>query len=191
MAWNNGYERKKFEAEQQRLAKEYRAAGMTERSLCKSFTVFTGEAAGNRKLVNATDGQSVANLSASGDADALRGGVFLPRNEEEINRSKNLITQLWGNPKDNDDNLYATFDVGGGKGDSAPLIIWRGLQMIAIEYFTGEPQELAGWIKSNLNRYGVPVEHFAYDGTGFGYWLQGLTSGISVTANKRPLQEYD
>lgn len=173
------------------ITNEERAAGMTEASLCKSFTVFTGEAAGNRKLVNATEGQSVANLSASGDADALRGGVFLPRNEEEINISKNLITQLWENPKDDDDNLYATFDVGGGKGDSAPLIIWRGLQMIAIEYFTGEPQELAGWIKSNLNRYGVPVEHFAYDGTGFGYWLQGLTNGISVTANKRPLQEYD
>lgn len=173
------------------ITNEERAAGMTEASLCKSFTVFTGEAAGNRKLVNATEGQSVANLSASGDADALRGGVFLPRNEEEINISKNLITQLWENPKDDDDNLYATFDVGGGKGDSAPLIIWRGLQMIAIEYFTGEPQELAGWIKSNLNRYGIPVEHFAYDGTGFGYWLQGLTNGISVTANKRPLQEYD
>lgn len=173
------------------ITDEERAAGMTERSLCKSFTVFTGEAAGNRKLVNATDGQSVANLSASGDADALRGGVFLPRNEEEINISKNLITQLWENPKDEDENMYATFDVGGGKGDSAPLIIWRGLQMIAIEYFTGEPQELAGWIKSNLNRYGVPVEHFAYDGTGFGYFLQGLTNGISVTANKRPLQEYD
>lgn len=173
------------------ITDEERAAGMTERSLCKSFTVFTGEAAGNRKLVNATDGQSVANLSASGDADALRGGVFLPRNEEEINISKNLITQLWENPKDEDDNMYATFDVGGGKGDSAPLIIWRGLQMIAIEYFTGEPQELAGWIQTHLNRYGVPIEHFAYDGTGFGYWLQGLTNGISVTANKRPLQEYD
>lgn len=173
------------------ITNEERAAGMTEASLCKSFTVFTGEAAGNRKLVNATEGQSVANLSASGDADALRGGVFLPRNEEEINISKNLITQLWENPKDDNDNLYATFDVGGGKGDSAPLIIWRGLQMIAIEYFTGEPQELAGWIKSNLNRYGVSVEHFAYDGTGFGYFLQGLTNGISVTANKRPLQEYD
>ena len=102
-----------------------------------------------------------------------------------------MITRLWENPKYEDDNLYYTFDVGGGKGDSAPLIVWRGLQMIAIEYFTGEPTELAGWIKSNLDRYGVPVEHFAYDGTGFGYWLQGLTNGISVTANKRPLQEYD
>lgn len=173
------------------ITDEERAAGMTERSLCKSFTVFTGEAAGNRKLVNATDGQSVANLSASGDADALRGGVFLPRNNEEINVSKNLITQLWENPKDEDDNLYATFDVGGGKGDSAPLIIWRGLQMIAIEYFQGEPQDLNPWIWKQLGRYDVPITNFAYDGTGFGFWLQGITNGIAVTANKRALQEYD
>lgn len=173
------------------ITDEERAAGMTERSLCKSFTVFTGEAAGNRKLVNATDGQSVANLSASGDADALRGGVFLPRNEEENNISKTLITQLWENPKDEDDNMYATFDVGGGKGDSAPLIIWRGLQMIAIEYFQGEPQDLNPWIWKQLGRYDVPITNFAYDGTGFGFWLQGITNGIAVTANKRALQEYD
>jgi len=30
MAWNNGYESKKFKEEQNRLAAEYRAAGMTE-----------------------------------------------------------------------------------------------------------------------------------------------------------------
>ena len=33
MAWNNGYERKKFESEQKRLAEEYRAAGMTEEQI--------------------------------------------------------------------------------------------------------------------------------------------------------------
>lgn len=173
------------------ITDEERAAGMTEASLCKSFTVFTGEAAGNRKLIAATGGQSVANLSASGDADVLRSGLFTPRDENVNNVTRAMIHALWGNPVGDDLNMYATFDVGGGKGDSAPLIIWRGLQMIAIEYFTGEPQELAGWIQTRLSRYGVPVEHFAYDGTGFGYWLQGLTNGISVTANKRPLQEYD
>lgn len=30
MAWNNGLERKKFEAEQTKLAAEYRATGMSE-----------------------------------------------------------------------------------------------------------------------------------------------------------------
>lgn len=175
------------------ISQKDREAGLTEADMVKSFTAFTGEASDNRMLVASTGGQSVANLMQTGAEQraVLKGGYFGPIENNELNVSKDMITRLWENPKDEDDNMYATFDVGGGKGDSAPLIIWRGLQMIAIEYFTGEPTELAGWIKSNLNRYGVPVEHFAYDGTGFGYWLQGLTNGISVTANKRPLQEYD
>lgn len=175
------------------ISQKDREAGLTEADMVKSFTAFTGEASDNRMLVASTGGQSVANLMQTGAKQraVLKGGYFGPIENNELNVSKDMITRLWENPKDEDDNMYATFDVGGGKGDSAPLVIWRGLQMIAIEYFTGEPTELAGWIKSNLNRYGVPVEHFAYDGTGFGYWLQGLTNGISVTANKRPLQEYD
>ncbi len=168
-------------------------AGLTIADMVKSFTAFTGEAADNLMLVSSTGGQSISNLAQTGATQraVLKGGYFGPIENNELNVSKDMITRLWENPKDEDENMYATFDVGGGKGDSAPLIIWRGLQMIAIEYFTGEPTELAGWIKSNLNRYGVSVEHFAYDGTGFGYFLQGLTNGISVTANKRPLQEYD
>lgn len=175
------------------LKPEDEAAGLTVYDYVKSFTVFTGTAADNRELVNATGGQSVANLHAVGGTQRKVVGeaYFGPIENEANNISSDMITRLWENPKDEDDNMYATFDVGGGKGDSAPLIIWRGLQMIDIEYFTGEPTELAGWIQTRLNRYGVPVEHFAYDGTGFGYWLQGLTNGISVTANKRPLQEYD
>ena len=175
------------------LKPEDAEVGMTVYDYVKSFSVYTGTASGNRELVNATAGQSVANLHAVGGTQRKVVGeaYFGPIENEANNVSREMITRLWENPKDEDDNMYATFDVGGGKGDSAPLIIWRGLQMIAVEYFTGEPQELASWIKSNLNRCGVPVEHFAYDGTGFGYWLQGLTNGISVTANKRPLQEYD
>ena len=63
--------------------------------------------------------------------------------------------------------------------------------MIAIEYFKGEPTELSDWIKAKLAQYGVPITHFAYDATGFGFWLQGLTNGMPITANKRPLKEYD
>lgn len=173
------------------ITDEERAAGMTERSLCKSFTVFTGEAAGNRKLVNATDGQSVANLSASGDADALRGGVFLPRNEEEINISRNIMQSIWDNPINDDENMYATMDIASGKEDSAPMMIWRGLQMIDVDYFKGEPTTLSSWIKSRLDRYNVPVANFAYDSGGHGYWVQALTDGVGVTANRRPMQEYD
>jgi len=173
------------------ITDEERKAGMTEASLCKSFTVFTGEAAGNRKLVNATGGQSVANLSASGDADALRGGVFLPRDNEENNIDKSMIRALWDNPIDSDMNMYATMDIASGKEDSAPMMIWRGTQMIDVDYFKGEPDTLASWIQSRLTRYNVPVTNFAYDSGGHGYWVRALTNGIGVTANKRPMQEYD
>lgn len=173
------------------ITNEERAAGMTEASLCKSFTVFTGEAAGNRKLVNATEGQSVANLSASGDADALRGGVFLPRNNEELNIGKAIITRLWDNPVNDDLNMYATMDIASGKEDSAPMMIWRGLQMIDIEYFRGDPTTLSSWIQSRLARYNVPITNFAYDSGGHGYWVQALTNGIGITANRHTIQEYD
>lgn len=33
MSWNNGYERRKFEAEQKKLAEEYRALGMSEEQI--------------------------------------------------------------------------------------------------------------------------------------------------------------
>ena len=37
MPWNNGYERKKFEEEQERLAEEYRAAGMSEEQIHQMY----------------------------------------------------------------------------------------------------------------------------------------------------------
>ena len=37
MAWNNGYERKKFEEKQKRLAREYRAAGMSEEQIYQMY----------------------------------------------------------------------------------------------------------------------------------------------------------
>ncbi len=173
------------------ITKKERAAGITEEKLCKSFTVFVSDASENRKLVYATDGQSVANLAASGDADALRGGVFLPRNNEELNIDKNMICRLWENPVNDDLNMYATMDIASGKEDSAPMIIWRGLQMIDINYFNGEPDTLASWIQSRLQRYNVPIANFAYDSGGHGYWVQALTNGIGITANRRTVQEYD
>lgn len=173
------------------ITEKDRAAGLTTEKLVKSFTAFTGEASDNRVLVSETGGGSVSNLLYSGQADVLKGAYFGYREREEVRVTRPMIHQLWENPINDDDNLYGTFDVGGGKGDSAPLIIWRGLQMIAIEYFKGEPTELSDWIKTQLNRYDVPITNFAYDATGFGYFLQGLTNGVPVTANKRALAEYD
>lgn len=173
------------------LTEKDRAAGLTETDMIRSFAAFTGEASDNRMLVASTGGKSVANLLYSGQGAVLKGGYFGDIETDENNVSRDMITRLWENPKDEDDNMYATFDVGGGKGDSAPLIIWRGLQMIAIEYFTGEELSLALWIRTTLAKYDVPVEHFAYDATSAGYWLKEFTNGIPVTANKRVLQEYD
>lgn len=176
------------------ISQKDREAGLTEADMVKSFTAFTGEASDNRMLVASTGGQSVANLQQTNAQQraVLKGGYFGPIDNEEINVNRQMIHNLWKNPINEDNNLYATFDVGGGKGDSAPMIIWRGLQMIAIEYFKGEPTDLSGWVYSILNKYDVPVTHFAYDATGFGYWMQGITSsGIPITANKRPLKEYD
>lgn len=175
------------------ISAEDRAAGMTEADMVKSFTVFSGTAADNRELVYATGGQSVANLHATGGTQrAIVGEAYFgPIDKEENNVNAAMMRRLWDNPTDGGEEMYATFDVGGGKGDSAPLLIWKGLRIIGIEYFEGEAEELSGWIRRHLTAYGVEVERFAYDGTGFGYWLQGLTNGVAVTANRRPLKEYD
>jgi hypothetical protein len=190
--WGDSYEAVAERANIHLTEKEI-SAGITIKQIIKTFTCFTGEAADNLKLVAATKGQALGNLHALGGTQRSinKGAYFGPIEKEENNVSRSMIHNLWENPIDDNENMYATFDVGGGKGDSAPLIIWKGLQMISIDYFKGEPQELSNWIQTILNRYNVPITNFAYDGTGFGYWLQGLTNGLAITANKRPLKEYD
>lgn len=170
-----------------------RAAGLTEADMVKSFAAFISDAAENRKLIAATRGGSVANLHATGKTQrsVLRGAYFGPVERTANNVSRQMMARLWENPTDGDTAMYATFDVGGGKGDSAPMLIWRGHRIVAAEYFEGEPQHLAAWIAARLGRYGVEARNFVYDATGFGFWLQGFTEGVAVTANRRPLQEYD
>lgn len=190
--WGDSYEAVAERANIHLTEKEINA-GITIKQIIKTFTCFTGEAADNLKLVAATKGQALGNLHALGGTQRSinKGAYFGPIEKEDNNVSRSMIHNLWENPIDDDENMYATFDVGGGKGDSAPLIVWKGLQMVSIDYFKGEPQELSNWIQTILNRYNVPITNFAYDGTGFGYWLQGLTNGLAITANKRPLKEYD
>ena len=50
MAWNNGYERKKFESEQKRLAEEYRAAGMTEEQIEEMYQFDLAEFRSRRRF---------------------------------------------------------------------------------------------------------------------------------------------
>lgn len=171
------------------------AAGISRLDYVKSFTVLTGTAASNRELVNATGGQSVANLHATGaeQRQIVGEGYFGEVKAEEINVSREMINNLWTNPVSDDVNMYASMDISSGKADNdkSPMVIWRGLQIVGVELFSGEPNEMAGWIKTKLNAYGVDVTRFAYDATGHGYWMQGLTNGVAVTANKRAIQEVD
>lgn len=178
-----------------RLSQEDMDAGLTQNDLIKSFTVFTGTAADNRELVNATGGQSVANLHAVGGTQrAIVGEAYFgPIENESVNVNRQMIHNLWENPISDDNNMYATMDISSGKAenDKCPMIIWRGSQMVAIELFSGDPTELSGWIQSRLDKYGVAVTNFAFDATGHGYWVQAFTAGIPVTWNRRVMQEYD
>ena len=171
------------------------AAGVTIRQVVKSFTAFSGESADNLKLLSATGGANIGNLHNTGATSRaiLKHGYAGPVENDKITISRSLIHQLWENPIDNDDNFYATMDISSGKtqNDNAPMIIWRGLQIIAIDCFNGSPNEISSWIKTRLTKYNVPITNFAYDATGHGYWMQGLTNGVPITYNRRPIQEYD
>ena len=54
MAWNNGLERKKFEAEQAKLAAEYRAAGMNEEQIQAMYEFDLSVFRGNRSYAEHT-----------------------------------------------------------------------------------------------------------------------------------------
>lgn len=177
------------------LKPEDAEVGMTVYDYVKSFSVYTGTASGNRELVNATGGQSVANLHAVGGTQRKVVGeaYFGPIDNEEINVNRQMIHALWRNPVNGDENMYATLDVSGGNTDSdnCPMCIFKGNQLIAIKTFRGDPKELVGWIDTNLRQYNIPVTNFAFDATGIGNYLRAYTSGVPLTANRRPIQELD
>lgn len=175
------------------LTEKDRAAGLTETDMIRSFAAFTGEASDNRMLVASTGGKSVANLLYSGQGAVLKGGYFGDIETEEINVNRQMIHDLWQNPVNGDENVYATLDVSGGNTDSddCPMCIFKGNSLIAIKTFRGDPKQLVDWIDRNLNQYSVPVEHFAFDATGIGNYLRAYTNGVPLTANRRPIQELD
>jgi hypothetical protein len=178
-----------------KLNKDDIAAGLKAEDMVKSFSCFTGTAAGNRKLVSATKGQSVANLHNVGGKQraVLAEAYFGPIENEEISVTKQMVRSLPSNPINDDENLYATMDISGGNTDSdnCPMIIWKGLRIIGIEMFRGDPKQLVEWIDAMLVKYGVPVQNFAFDATGIGNYLKAYTSGWPITANKTAMQEYD
>lgn len=172
-----------------------RAAGLTEVDMVKSFTLFTGTASGNRKLVAATGGQSVANLHNVGGTQraVLAEAYFGPCADESVSVTDADFRALPTNPQNDDANMYATMDVSGGKLDSDDnlMLIWKGLCWVGIEAFRGSTSELLEWIDNKLAFWNVPKENFAFDATGLGYYLTGFKEGYPIVANKVPIKEFD
>lgn len=170
-------------------------AGLRPSDMVKSFTLITGTAADNRKLVAATRGQSVANLHAVGAEQraVLAEAYFGPVESEKAGVTDEDIRNLATNPRDEDTTMYATMDVSQGKSDSdnVPMVIWKGKCIVAIEFFRGSTSELLGFIDSTLDKWRVSKRNFAFDGTGLGYYLTGFTEGESVVANTTPRKEFD
>lgn len=172
-------------------------AGLTAKDMVKSFTMFTGEASDNLKLVSATGGGSVANLHATGatQRNILKGAYFGPVDNERSPITKQMIVELPNNPVNDDENMYATMDISGAASSKDPdvcqMVIWKGLRFIAIESYHGNMKDIVPWIESMLSKYGVPVENFAFDATGMGFFLKDYVKGYPVTANKTAIQEYD
>lgn len=170
-------------------------AGMRKEDMVKSFTLLTGTAAGNRKLVAATHGQSIANLHNVGgeQRSVLAEAYFGPIDNEELNVTKQMILDIESNPYDEDETMYGTMDVSGGNADSDdnPFIAWRGHTIVGVEFFRGDPKELVDWIDRMLVKYGIPKKNFAFDATGLGNYLRAYTEGWPITANKTAMQEYD
>lgn len=177
------------------ITEKEKEAGITINQIVKSFTAFTGESADNLKLISATKGQNIGNLHNTGATQRaiLKCGYAGPVDNEIAEVSRNMVHQLWENPWDGDENMYALMDVSGGdtESDDCPMAIMRGNQCIALKFFRGDPKELVDFIDRTLDEYKVPVEHFAFDATGIGYYLKAYTSGFPVTANRRPIQELD
>lgn len=169
--------------------------GASTATMVKSFTMFTGETADNRKLMAATKGQMLGNLHAMGGVqrDINKGAYFGPIDNDEINVNRQMVHDLWENPINGDENMYATMDVSGGNTDSdnCPMCIFKGNSLIAIKMFHGDPKELVEFIDNNLRQYDIPVTNFAFDATGIGNYLRAYTSGVPLTANRRAIQEYD
>lgn len=177
------------------ITEREKEAGVTIHQIVKSFTFFTGEAGDNKKLIAATGGQSIGNLHAVGKTQRsiLHGAYFGPVENEQLTVTRQMLHNLFTNPKDPDENMYATLDVSGGLqgSDNLPMVIWRGLDIVNIKLLHVDPKTLVDVIQAILTEYDIPVKNFAFDATGIGYYLKSFTNGMPVTANARVIQELD
>lgn len=166
--------------------------GMTPEKMVKSVIFRPSRMVDNMVLLSATKGGHAANIFNLGGIET--GKLFYGNWNQEIDGeatvSKDMIKDIWNNPYAPGETMYASLDVAGG-GDNCVMYIWKELTIIAIENFYGDYKELEGWIKDILYQYKVPIQNMAFDATGVGSYLKSYTEGRAVTANMRPLQEYD
>lgn len=176
------------------LSKKELEYGLKPEDMVKSFTVQTGEAADNLELVEATGGQSIANLHVGGKNRAiLKEGYLGVIENEELNVTRQMINNLPTNPKSLDETMYGTLDVSGGglESDGCPFIVWKGDDVIAIEMIQANPKELIDKINAILYKYKISINNFAYDAGGLGYYLTAYTNGMGLRGQARTITEID
>lgn len=176
------------------VSEQEAAFGMTPEDLVKSFTIYMGSPIDNKILANITKGESIANLAAVGKTEGakMHRSYFGPDKNERNKITREIIEQIFEAPRSPlDDQKYATLDISGG-GDVPPMLIWRGNTMIGAEDVqSDDPVFLRNWVRSMLNKWGVPAKNFAYDGGGLGFFLKEFKDGRYVVNNMRPVQEID
>lgn len=174
---------------------EEKEMGLKPEDKIKSFTFLTGTAAGNKILVNSTQGGSITNLANSGDADRLLHGYFGPIEEGDVNISDLSIRNLFTNPIDNDDTMYGILDVsaGGKSGDLCVFAVFKGLTLIHIEqlFIYNDPTSIEQFVERMLRVWDIKVKNFCADANGIGFFLRKYKEGQMVMLQSRPIQEYD
>lgn len=168
------------------------AKGMLPEDMVKSVTFRPCKMSENMILLSATKGSHASNVYNLGstETEKLFDENWNAETEGMAMVSRSMIRDMWSSPKAQGDTMYASLDVAGG-GDNCVLMIWREMNIVAIENFVGDSKQLEMWIKATLRNYGVPVQNMSFDATGIGNYLKGYTDGRPITANMRPIQEYD
>ena len=91
-----------------------------------------------------------------------------PVDNEELNVTRQMIHDLWTNLSTMTRicTQHSMCRVVATNPDNCPMIIWKGLRIVAIKMFKGDAKELVNWIDKTLQEYGVPISNFAFDATG-------------------------
>lgn len=174
------------------VPEDLKAIGIKPEDLVKSVTFRPCKMSENMVLLSATKGAHAANVFNLGGTETrkLFDEDWNAETEGMAMVSRQMIRDIWSNPIMDGNTMYASLDVAGG-GDNCVMFIWKAMTIIAVENFEGDPKQLELWIKATLNNYEVPIQNMSFDATGIGFYLKGYTDGRPITANMRPMQEYD